>query len=136
MITNFARKVWKKEVGKGWVDRFVARNKKDQLITKWSSGMDRNRHEADSEQKYSLYFDLLEWNISEYSVLNTQSSQRIPTVTYNMDEKGLMIGKTGRSKRVFSRTFVRCEVLFGIKPRAYQELVRLCRCPSLWKTTR
>jgi hypothetical protein len=28
---------------------------------------------------------------------------------------------------------VRCEVLFGIKPRAYQELVRLCRCPSLWK---
>jgi hypothetical protein len=31
---------------------------------------------------------------------------------------------------------VRCEVLFGIKPRAYQESVRLCRCPSLWKTTR
>jgi hypothetical protein len=26
---------------------------------------------------------------------------------------------------------VRCEVLFGIKPRAYQESVRLCRCPSL-----
>jgi hypothetical protein len=34
------------------------------------------------------------------------------------------------------RQAVRCEVLFGIKPRAYQELVRLCRCPSLWKTTR
>jgi hypothetical protein len=34
------------------------------------------------------------------------------------------------------KRFVRCEVLFGIKPRAYQELVRLCRCPSLWKTTR
>jgi hypothetical protein len=26
-------------------------------------------------------------------------------------------------------------VLFGIKPRAYQESVRLCRCPSLLKTT-
>jgi hypothetical protein len=33
MITNFARKVGRKEVGKGWMDRFVARNK-DQLITK------------------------------------------------------------------------------------------------------
>jgi hypothetical protein len=32
-------------------------------------------------------------------------------------------------------TLVRCEVLFGIKPRAYQESVRLCRCPSLLKTT-
>jgi hypothetical protein len=31
---------------------------------------------------------------------------------------------------------VRCEGLFGIKPRAYEESVRLCRCPSLWKTTR
>jgi hypothetical protein len=57
--------------------------------------MDRNRHEADSEQMYSLYFDLLEWKISEYSVL--------PNNTYNMDEKGFMIGKIGRSKRVFSR---------------------------------
>jgi hypothetical protein len=34
-----------------------------------------------------------------------------------------------------SYTPVRCEVLFGIKPRAYQESVRLCRCPSLLKTT-
>jgi hypothetical protein len=87
-------RVVKKEVGKGWVDRFVARNK-CQLLTKWSSGMDRNRHEADSKHMYSLYFDLLEWKISEYSVL--------PENTYNMDEKGFMIGKIGRSKRVFSR---------------------------------
>jgi hypothetical protein len=86
--------VGKKEVGKGWVDRFVARNK-DQLITKWSSGMDRNRHKANSEHKYSLYFNLLEWKLSEYSVL--------PENTYNMDKKGFMIRKTGRSKRVFSR---------------------------------
>jgi hypothetical protein len=45
--------------------------------------MDRNRHQADSEHKYSLYFDLLESKISEYSVL--------PENTYNMDEKGFMI---------------------------------------------
>jgi hypothetical protein len=57
--------------------------------------MDRNRHQADSEHKYSLYFDLLEFKINEYSIL--------PENTYNMDEKGFMIGRTGTSKRIFSR---------------------------------
>ncbi|KAF1943078.1 hypothetical protein EJ02DRAFT_453596, partial [Clathrospora elynae] len=54
MIQNFARGVVKKEVGNGWVTRFVERNK-DQLITKWTARMDRNWHQADSEHKYSLY---------------------------------------------------------------------------------
>jgi hypothetical protein len=63
MITNFAEQVGKMEMGKEWVNRFVARNK-DQLITKWTFGMDRNRHEADSEHKYSLYFNLIECKIS------------------------------------------------------------------------
>jgi hypothetical protein len=57
MITNFAEQVGKMEMGKEWVNRFVARNK-DQLITK-----------ADSEHKYSLYFNLIECKISGYSVL-------------------------------------------------------------------
>jgi hypothetical protein len=74
--------------------RFVERHK-DTLITKWTAGMDHNRHQADSEHKYSMYFDLLESKISEHSVL--------PDNSYNMDEKGFMIGRTGRSKRVFSR---------------------------------
>jgi hypothetical protein len=42
-----------------------------------------------------MYFDLLESKISKHSVL--------PKNSYNMDEKGFMIGRTGRSKRVFSR---------------------------------
>jgi transcriptional regulator with XRE-family HTH domain len=94
MIQNFARGVVKKEVGEGWFLRFVERHK-DALITKWTAGMDRNRHQADSEHKYSLYFNLLESKISEHSVL--------PENSYNMDEKGFMIGRTGRSKRVFSK---------------------------------
>jgi hypothetical protein len=94
MIQSFARGVVKREVGEGWVLRFVERHK-DALITKWTSGMDRNRHQADSEHKYNLYFELLEFKISERSVL--------PENTYNMDEKGFMIGRTGESKRVFSR---------------------------------
>jgi hypothetical protein len=42
-----------------------------------------------------MYFNLLESKISEHSVL--------PKNSYNIDKKGFMIRRTGRSKRVFSR---------------------------------
>jgi hypothetical protein len=42
-----------------------------------------------------MYFELLHHKIVQYEVE--------PCNTYNMDEKGFMIGITGRSKRVFSR---------------------------------
>jgi hypothetical protein len=57
--------------------------------------MDRNRHQADLGDKYKPYFDLLNDKMTEYNVE--------PRHTYNMDEKGFLIGITSRSKRVFSR---------------------------------
>ena len=57
--------------------------------------MDRQRHDADSYDKYQLYFNLLQQKISEYSIESRH--------TYNMDEKGFMIGKTGRTKHIFSK---------------------------------
>ena len=57
--------------------------------------MDAKRHQADSRAKYSLYFDLLHQKITQYDVE--------PGNTYNMDEKGFMIGVLGRSKRVFDK---------------------------------
>jgi hypothetical protein len=33
----------------------------------------------------------------------TQEYNILPGNTYNMDEKGFMIGTTGRSKRIFSK---------------------------------
>jgi hypothetical protein len=42
-----------------------------------------------------LYFDLIHGKTEKYEIL--------PENTYNMDEKGFMIGVTGRSKRIFSR---------------------------------
>ena len=59
------------------------------------TAMDSVRHAADSSDKYSLYFDLLQHKITEYDV-DTEH-------TYNMDEKGFMIGVIGRSKRIFSK---------------------------------
>ena len=57
--------------------------------------MDVLRHQADSQRKYELYFELLHRKIVQYKVERCN--------TYNMDEKGFMISITGRSKRVFSR---------------------------------
>jgi hypothetical protein len=57
--------------------------------------MDAVRYAADSGLKYKLYYNLLHSKMSEYKVL--------PCNSYNMDEKGFMIGVTTRSKRVFSR---------------------------------
>jgi hypothetical protein len=42
-----------------------------------------------------MYFDLLHQKMRQYEIE--------PENTYNMDEKGFLIGTTSRSKRVFSR---------------------------------
>jgi hypothetical protein len=56
--------------------------------------MDRVCHEADSEAKYKLYFDLLHQKIQKYNVN--------PVHTYNINEKSFLIGITSRSKQMFS----------------------------------
>jgi hypothetical protein len=94
MIRRFASGIAQEAVGKGWVTRFINKHH-DKLITRWTSGMDYTRHNADSEARYKLYFDLVHSKIEEYGVLAGN--------TYNMDEKGFMIGQVGRTKRVFSR---------------------------------
>ncbi|KAH3938653.1 hypothetical protein HBH98_243080 [Parastagonospora nodorum] len=94
MIRNFASQIAQKEVGKGWVTRFLNRNNTN-LISRWTNGMDSVRYDADSGAKYGLYFDLLHTKMEQYNVL--------PQNSYNMDEKGFMIGSIGRSKRVFSK---------------------------------
>ena len=94
MIRNFASQTAKNDVGKNWADRFVCRHNID-LISHWATGLDRNRFEADSAFKYSLYFELLKQKIEQYNV----DSRHI----YNMDEKGFLIGVLSKEKRMFSR---------------------------------
>jgi hypothetical protein len=94
MARDFASQIAKEPLGEKWVARFLERNDAH-LIRRWTPGMDALRHRADSEAKYDLYFDLRYQKIKGYKVE--------PRHTYNMDEKGFMIGVTGRSKRIFSR---------------------------------
>ena len=93
-IQNFGSQLAGKRVGKSWVDRFMVRHR-DHLIPRWTTGIDNNRHKADSGEKYKLYFDLLESKIERYRIL--------PHLIFNMDEKGFMLGVLSRSKRVFSK---------------------------------
>ena len=57
--------------------------------------MDRDRHKANSEAKYSLYFKLLHNKMKEYNVELSH--------IFNIDEKGFMIRVTKRLKRVFDK---------------------------------
>jgi hypothetical protein len=99
MIRRFGSDIAKRRLGKNCVDRYIKRHKVD-LISRWATGINRLRHQANSQSKYSLYFTLLHSKISQYDIE--------PRHTYNMDEKGFMLGVVTRSKRVFSkRLYVR-----------------------------
>ena len=94
MIRNFASKIGGRQAGKSWVDRFIKRFDVD-LVSRWTSGMDTSRKRADSAFKYSLYFELLRRKIEQYNVN--------PRHTYNIDEKGFLIGILSRMKRIFTK---------------------------------
>ena len=95
MIQSFASSIAGKLVSESWVTRFINRHS-DELTPRWTSAMAADRVAADSYDKYKLYYDMLRTKIEEYSIE--------PEHTYNMDEKGFMIGCIGKSKRIFSKS--------------------------------
>jgi hypothetical protein len=82
------------EVSESWITRFLHRHS-DKLTTKLSTGIDRDRHKADSGSRHKAYFYLLHSKMKEYDIDERN--------TYNMDEKGFFIGRGIRSKRIFSK---------------------------------
>lgn len=94
IFKNFGSAVAQQEVSDSWVDRFRHRHP-DELTTKWDTGIDRERHLADSKHKYELYFNLLHSKIEEHGIEERN--------TYNMDEKGFFVGVADRRKRIFSK---------------------------------
>jgi hypothetical protein len=119
MVRNFASAVGKWEASDAWVTRFLHRQHVD-LTTKWSAGLDRVRHEADSEYKYKLYFDLLHGKMLEYDIEERN--------TYNMDEKGFAIGLTKRTKRVFSKAIWEAKLRTAAIQDGNREWITLIAC--------
>ena len=94
MIRNFASEIAQKEAGKQWVDRFIKRHE-NEVLSRWATPIDIQRKRADSAPKYKLYFELLRTKIAEHKIDMRH--------TYNMDEKGFLIGILSKQKRLFSR---------------------------------
>jgi hypothetical protein len=96
MIRHFSSEIAKRQLGERWIDRFIKRNS-IHLISEWTTGIDRNHYQVNSAIKHRLYFNLFYSKIREYNISSCH--------TYNMDEKGFLIGVTNRSKRVFTRRY-------------------------------
>jgi len=58
-----------------------------------------DRHEADSAKSFEHYFSIVGKKMEEYDIL--------PENTYNMDEKGFLLGRITKAKRVFPKA-LRC----------------------------
>jgi len=67
--------------------------------TRYLDTMDVSRHKAESKGSFQLYFDNLRSKIEQYEI----ELQKM----YNMDEKGFLIGYLTKSKRVFTRLFLK-----------------------------
>jgi hypothetical protein len=94
MVQSFASTIAKTEVSDSWVRRLLYRPD-NALTSRWTSAVTSDRHAADSYDKYSKCFDMLNLKIREKGI----EAEHM----YNMDEKGFMIGHIGRSKRIFSK---------------------------------
>jgi hypothetical protein len=94
MVRNFASEIARERVSERWVSRFLIRHK-DSLTPRWTDAMDRDRHQADSGQRYKAFFEELYDQITRHEIEPRQS--------YNMDEKGFLLGRIGKSKRIFSK---------------------------------
>jgi hypothetical protein len=94
IIRNYASVLAKWEVSDSWISQFLARHR-NHLTSQWTNNMDRNCHQAATEDSYRQYFELLQAKIQEYNVE--------PRHIYNMDKKGFAIGVNSKQKRIFSK---------------------------------
>ena len=119
MVQNFASDIAGHPVSESWVTRFLHRYQ-DELTSQWSTSMDRQRHAADSGDKYKVYFEQLGSKIDFYEVE--------PKHTYNMDEKGIMIGAVGRQKRIFSKRLFKMKQFKQMLQDGNREWISLLAC--------
>ena len=119
MVQNYTSDIAGHPVSESWVTRFLHQHQ-DELTSQWSTSMDRKRHTADSGDKYKVYFEQLGSKIDFYEVA--------PENTYNMDEKGFIIGAVGRQKRIFSKRLFKKKQFKQILQDGNREWISLLAC--------
>jgi hypothetical protein len=119
MVQNYASDIAEHPLSESWVTRFLHRHQ-DELTPQWSTSMDRQRHAADSGDKYKVYFEHLGGKIDFYKVE--------PEHTYNMDEKGFLVGAVGRQKRIFSKRLFKKKQFKQMLQDGNREWISLLAC--------
>ena len=105
IVVDIASRLAGKTPGGKWCSRFVKRHK-DALDSRYLNSLDLERHQADSVASYERYFSIIGEKMDEYQVL--------PENTYNMDEKGFLIGRITKAKRVFPKHLKASGKLLGV----------------------
>ena len=75
--------------GGKWCSRFVQRHK-GELDSRYLESLDLERHRADSMVSYEQYVSTVSQKMDEYQIL--------PENTYNMDERGFLIGRITKAE--------------------------------------
>jgi transposase-like protein len=94
IVANIAQELCGRKPSKNWSSRFVARHK-HRLDARYLNTIDLARHRADSRSNYEAYFAIIGQKIEEYKI----SADNM----YNMDEKGFLIGRLQKTRRIFTR---------------------------------
>jgi hypothetical protein len=125
-MANIAAQLGGKAPGHNWCSRFVQRHKSE-LDSRYLDSLDLNRHEADSVASFEMYFSVVGKKMEEYNLL--------PENTYNMDEKGFLLGRITKAKRVFPKGLL-STTLGSRNPLVAGPLMRLASSGSKISSTR
>ena len=104
MVAEMATQLGGRPPGNNWSSRFVERHKAE-LDSNYLNNLDLERHQADSVASFEQYFAIIQRKIDEYQIQ--------PSNTYNMDEKGFLIGKLTKVKRIFPKDLKASQKLLG-----------------------
>ena len=94
MVTAFASQLAGKAPGHCWVSRFVDRHRSE-LASGYLNNLDLERHQADQVNSYKAYYTTVNQKIEEYEITEDN--------IYNMDEKGFLLGRLNKVRRIFSK---------------------------------
>ena len=94
IIANIAEEISGHKPSKNWSTRFITRHKHE-IDARFLNTIDLARHKADSRASYEQYFKIICERMEQYQI----TAENI----YNMDEKGFLIGRLQKTRRVVSR---------------------------------
>ena len=145
-VKNLVQKMVQKVVGDHWMIRFVQRHD-DTLESIYLDSIDYARRVADNARHFKHYFDtvgfkthLFSSNLSKYEPNFEKLQEKLrkyrisPSNTYNMDEKGFLIGLIMTMRRIVASAQLKTKKLLGASQDGSREFISLLACICADKT--